>query len=99
MLNVGNRWVTVSMVEEGGRRYSLDLCAASTFDAAHLFITHAKADPRNGIPKPTVDSQFEVVGDGKIYRITGRALQQWILKQREERNGPAGYIFSKRASL
>jgi hypothetical protein len=97
--HVGNRWATVSMVDEGGRRYSVDVCASSTFDAAHLFVAHAKADPRNGIPRPTVNSEFEVVVDGKIHRVTGKALQQWILKQGEERKGPAGYIFSKRPNL
>jgi len=35
------------------------------FDAAHLFVTHAKDDPRNGIPKPTIESEFEVVVVGK----------------------------------
>jgi hypothetical protein len=87
------------MVDEGGRRYSVDVCASSTFDAAHLFVAHAKSDPRNGIPRPTVNSEFEVVVDGKIHRVSGKALQQWILTQREERKGPAGYIFSKRPNL
>src|SRR5450631_703945 len=97
--DVGSRWASVSMVDEGGRRYSVDVCASSTFDAAHLFVTHAKADPRNGIPKPTVGSQFEVVVDGRIHHISGKALQKWIFDQREERKGPAGYIFSKRPNL
>jgi hypothetical protein len=92
------RWATVTMLY-GGRRYSVDVNASSTFDAAHLFVTHAKASPGNGIPIPTIDSQFEVVLDGKIFRVTGRALQKWILKQRQERNGPAGYLFSKRPAL
>jgi hypothetical protein len=87
------------MVEDGGRRYSVDICASSTFDAAHLFVTHAKADPRNGIPKPTVNSRFEVAVDGKIHRVSGEALQRWILNRREELRGPAGYIFSKRPNL
>ena len=90
---IGRFWVTPE------DRYSVDVCASSTFDAAHLFVAHAKADPRNGIPRPTVNSEFEVVVDGKIHRVTGKALQQWIAKQREERNGPAGYIFSKRPNL
>jgi hypothetical protein len=54
------------MTEVGERRYSVDVCVSSTFDAAHLFVTHAKADPRDGIPKPTVISVFEVVVDGKV---------------------------------
>jgi len=87
------------MVEDGGRRYSVDVCASSTFDAAHLFVTHAKDDPRNGIPKPTINSTFEVAIDGKIHRVRGRALQRWILNRRKELGGPAGYIFSKRPNL
>jgi hypothetical protein len=94
-----NRWATVTMIEDDGRRYSVDVLAASTFDAAHLFVTHAKSDPRNGIPKPSANSTFEVVVGGTIYRIRGKALQRWILKQKEERRGPAGYIFSKRSDL
>jgi hypothetical protein len=87
------------MVEDDGHRRSVDICASSTFDAAHIFVTHAKADPRNGIPRPTINSVFEVVVSGKIYRVSGKALQRWILKQREKRKGPAGYIFSKRPNL
>src|SRR5450631_316434 len=97
--DVGSRWATVSMVDEGGRRHSVDVCASSTFDAAHLFITHAKADPRNGIPRPTVETVFEVVIDGKVHRVAGKALQRWILKQRQERKGRAGFLFSQRPVL
>lgn len=96
---MGNRWCTVTMIEESGRRHSVDICAASTFDAAHIFVAHAKADPRNGIPKPTVDSVFEVTVDGKVHRVTGMALRKWILREREERNGPAGFVFSMRPML
>ena len=80
-------------------RHSVDVCASSTFDAAHLFITHAKADPRNGIPRPTVETVFEVVIDGKVHRVAGKALQRWILKQRQERKGRAGFLFSQRPVL
>jgi hypothetical protein len=87
------------MIEVGGRRHSVDVCASSTFDAAHLFVTHAKANPRSGIPKPTIDSVFEVVVDGKVHRVEGKALQRWIMKERQERNGPAGFLFSQRPAL
>ena len=96
---MGNRWATVTMTDAGGRRYSVDVYAASTFDAAHLFVAHAKADPRNGIPKPTVNSDFEVVLDGHVYRVSGRSLQRWIQKEREERKGPAAFVFSRRPTL
>jgi hypothetical protein len=85
--------------EESGRRHSVDVFASSTFDAAHMFVTHAKADPRTGIPKLTIDSVFEVVVNGKVHRVEGKALQRWILKERVERKGPRGVLFSRRPSL
>ena len=87
------------MIAANGRRYSVDLCASSTFDAAHLFVAHAKSDPRNGIPTPTVESVFEVVVNGQIYRLTGKALRRWIEKEREERKGPSGFVFRRRPTL
>ena len=87
------------MIDVGGRRYSVDVYASSTFDAANLFVTHAKGDPLNGIPKPTVNSVFEVVVDRKVHRVEGKALQRWIVKERQERNGPAGFLFSTRPPL
>ena len=38
---MGERWCTVTVIEESGRRHSLDVLASSTFDAAHIFVTHA----------------------------------------------------------
>jgi hypothetical protein len=96
---MGERWGAVTVIEESGRRHSVDVLASSTFDAAHIFVAHAKADPRNGIPRLSVDSIFEVVVGGKIHRIEGRALQRWILKEREERKGPRGILFSRRPTL
>lgn len=96
---MGERWCTVTMIEESGRRHSVDVLASSTFDAAHIFLTHAKADPRNGIPRLSLDSVFEVVVDGKIHRVEGRALQQGILRERKERKGPRGVLFSRRPTL
>jgi hypothetical protein len=51
------------------------------------------------MPKPTVEITFEVVVDGKVHRVAGRGLQRWILKQRQELKGPAGFLFSKRRNL
>jgi len=96
---MGEGWCTVTMIEESGRRHSVDVLASSTFDAAHIFLTHAKADPRNGIPRLSLDSVFEVVVDGKIHRVEGRALQQGILRERKERKGPRGVLFSRRPTL
>jgi hypothetical protein len=96
---MASRWATVTLIEASGRRWSVDLVASSVFDAAHLFVAHAKENPRNGLPRPTTDSAFEVSVGGKIHRVTGRALQRWILREREERRGPAGYVFGKRPLL
>jgi hypothetical protein len=96
---MGDRWCTVTVIEESGRRHSVDVLASSTFDAAHIFVTHAKADPRNGIPRLSVDSVFEVTVGGKIHRVAGKDLQRWILKEREKRKGPRGILFSRRPNL
>ena len=96
---MGDRWCTVTVTDAGGRRHSVDVFAGSTFDAAHLFITHEKADPRTGIPQLTLDTTFEVVIDDKVYKIAGKALQRWILRERQERKGPRGMLFSKRPTL
>jgi hypothetical protein len=89
---MGERWFTVTVIEESGRRHSLDILAGSTFDAAHIFVTHAKADPRNGIPRPTMDTVFEVAVGGNVHRVAGKDLQRWILKEREERKARAGHF-------
>jgi len=81
------------------RHRALTSWPSSTFDAARIFVMHAKADPRNGIPRPTTDTVFEVAVNGKIHRIVGRDLQRWILKEREERKGPRGILFSRRPTL
>jgi hypothetical protein len=96
---MGERWCTVTVIEGSGRRHSVDVLATSSFDAAHIFVTHAKADPRNGIPRLSVDSVFEVAVDGKIHRVEGRVLHRWILKEREARKGPRGILFSRRPTL
>jgi hypothetical protein len=90
---------TVTVTDASGRRHSVDVCAASTHDAAHLFITHAKGDPQTAIPPLTLGTVFEVVTDGKVHKGAGRALQRWILKERQERKGPAGMLFSQRPGL
>ena len=93
------RWCTVTVVDAERRRHSLDLQAASSFDAAHIYLTHAKAHPERGLPVPTLATIFEVIFEGKVYRVEGKALQRWILKQRGALNGPRGYLFSERPTL
>ena len=66
----------------------MDVQAASTFDAAHIYLTHAKAQPGAGIPPLTLATVFEVVIGGKVHTVAGAALQRWIIKERSERKGP-----------
>jgi hypothetical protein len=96
---MGNRWATVTVTDSEGRRHSVDVYAASTYDAAHLFVAHARADSRNGLPPLGLGTEFEVVAGGKIHHVQGVALQRWIFKQRQERKGPAGFLFSQRPAL
>lgn len=97
---MGKRWVTVTVTDSDGRRHSVDVQACSTFDAAHLFVAHTKANPQNGLPALGGDTVFEVIaGGGEIHYIKGVALQRWILKERQERKGPAGFLFSQRPNL
>ena len=99
LLPMGERWCTVSVTDPSGRRYSVDVLAISVFDAAHICVAHAKATPGAGFPPLTVETVFEVVIDGKVYRVAGKALQRWIIKERQERHGPRGHIFSHRPGL
>ena len=96
---MGERWCTVTMIEESGRRHSVDVwppaLSMQRVSSSHM----PRQTPRNGIPRLSLDSVFEVVVDGKIRRIEGRALQQGILKERKERKGPRGVLFSRRPTL
>jgi len=96
---VPEKWCTVTVTDDHGRRHSLDLQAASTFDAAHIYLCHLKEHPEKGLPRPTLNTVFEVVIDAKVYLVEGRALQQWIVKRRSELNGPKGYLFKQRPML
>jgi hypothetical protein len=75
------RWCTVTVTDQGGRRHSVDVQATSTFDAAHLYVVEAKKERAVGLPKPTLATVFEVVTAGKVYRVTGAALQRWIVEK------------------
>jgi hypothetical protein len=90
------KWCTVTVTEPDGRRHSLDVQATSTFDAAHLYIVEAKKERAVGLPKLTLTTVFEVVTDGKVYRVKGEALQKWIVERRQKWQGPKGYMFTKR---
>jgi hypothetical protein len=96
---VPERWCTVTVVDAEGRRHSLDLQAASSFDAAHIYVCHVKEHPERGLPRPTLATIFEVAIDGKVYRVAGKTLQRWIIERRSSLNGPKGYLFRQRPIL
>jgi hypothetical protein len=96
---VSERWCIVTVIDSDGRRYSLDVQASSTYDAAHLYVTHAKNHPSSGLPLPTLASVFEVVTDGRVYRIEGAKLQRWIVERRHDWKGPKAFLFSQRPTL
>lgn len=90
----------MTVTDSEGKRYSLDVHAESTYDAAHLFLTHAKEHViREPLPIPSLDTVFEVTVNGKVYRVTGKKLQQWIMKRRSEWKGPRGLLFNQRPTL
>ena len=92
-------WCTVTVTDGGGRRHSLDIQADSSYDAANLYLTHVVQTPTCGLPRPTVDTVFEVVAEGKVLRVNGHRLKKWIEKRRVEWNGPRGYLFNKRPTM
>jgi hypothetical protein len=47
------RWCAVTITDTDGRRYSVDVRASSTYDAAHLFVTHAKENLQAGFQRLT----------------------------------------------
>jgi hypothetical protein len=92
-------WCTVTVVDPDGRRHSLDVLADSSYDAAHIFLTHAKEHRRSGLPIPTPDTIFEVTAKGRLHKVNGAKLREWIAKERTQRKGPSGYMFGKRATM
>jgi hypothetical protein len=88
---VAAKWATVTVTDPDGRRHNLDVQATSTSDAAHLFVVEAKKERAVGLPKVTLATVFEVVTDGKVYRVRGEALQRWIVERRQIWQGPKGF--------
>jgi hypothetical protein len=92
-------WCTVTVSDPDGRRHSLGVLADSSYDAAHLFFVHAKTHRGSGLPVPTATTVFEVVANGRIYKVMGLKLRDWIQRERGRRKGPQGYMFSKRPDM
>lgn len=93
------KWCTVTVTDSDGKRYSLDVNATSSCDAAHLYLTHVKAHPGCGFPVPTTFTTFEVITDGKVLQVHGAQLKRWIEKRREEWKGPRGQLFRDRPTI
>lgn len=93
------KWATVTVTDKLGRRYSLDVNANSSYDAAHLYLTHVVRNPACGIPKPNASTLFEVSTDGTVLYVEGLKLKKWIERRRIDWNGPRGYLFSQRPML
>lgn len=96
-----DQWCTVTVTDQTGKRHSLDVLAGSTYDAAHLYVTQAKAGSRTApiLPIPTLRTLFEVVANGRVYRVSGTALQNWIDQRRQSWSGPKGMLFRQRPDL
>ena len=96
-----DRWCTVTVTDATGKRHSLDALASSTYDAAHLYVAPAKAGSRSAsaLPTPPILTMFEVVANGRLYHVSGRALQSWIEQRRQAWNGPKGALFRQRPDL
>jgi hypothetical protein len=93
------KWCTVTVTNGGGQRYSLDVQADSSYDAAHLYLTHVIGNPGCGFPIPTTSTVFEVAVDGRILPVSGERLKKWIEKRCAEWTGPRGFLFSKRPMI
>jgi hypothetical protein len=93
------KWCTVTVTDGEGQRYSLDVNAASSYDAAHLYLTHVRGNPGCGLPVPTTATLFEVVIDRRIHQVSGARLKTWIEKRRQELNGPHGFLFNQRPMI
>jgi hypothetical protein len=98
MVRMG-KWCTVTTTDGEGKRYSLDVRADSSYDAAHLYLAFVRDNPGCGYPIPTSSIVFEVVTDGRIHQVSGARLRTWIEKRRQELKGPRGLLFSKRPMI
>jgi hypothetical protein len=96
----GMNWATVTVTDSTGKRYSLEVEAESTYDAAHLFLTKAKEHVvREPLPIPSLQTLFEVTVNGRVHKVPGNKLQRWITKRRSDLKGPRGMLFSQRPVL
>ena len=52
MLFCMGKWCTVTVTDGEGKRYSVDVNAESSYDAAHLYLTHGAGIWLRGGPDP-----------------------------------------------
>lgn len=76
------KWCTVTVIASTGQRFSIDVLATSTYDAAHLYANRAKTQTVPRLPCPTISTIFEVTIDGKVHIVKGSALVKWIQQKR-----------------
>jgi hypothetical protein len=74
----------MTVTDAEGRRHNVDVQAGSTGCRA------SEADAGDGVRGLT---------GGKVYRVTGAALQRWIVEKRSSWNGPKGMPFRQRPAL
>src|SRR5437762_13033965 len=81
------KWCTVTVTDGSGQRHSLDVNADSSYDAAHLYLTHVRGHPSCGLPIPTTATLFEIVTEGRIHHVQGARLKKWNENRREQWKG------------
>jgi hypothetical protein len=89
----------VTVTDRKGKRYSLDVNADSSFDAAHLYLAHVKGHPGCRMPIPTTATLFEVITEGRIHQVSGSRLKTWIERRRAEWKGPRGLLYNQRPGI
>lgn len=70
------RWCTVTVMDGDGKRYSLYVNTASSYDAAHLYLAHVIGQPACGTPRPTTGTVFEVATEGRIFHVHSQGLKK-----------------------
>ena len=68
MKSVGT-WCTVTTTDGEGKRYSLDMNADSSYDAAHLYVTHVHGNP-------SMETLFEVTVNANVHHVPGCTPQE-----------------------
>ena len=65
-MKVVPKWATVTVIEPDGRRYSIDVQADSSYDAAHQFVLQAKTQ-QVGVSPNHLLWTLEGLVEGKVF--------------------------------